>query len=121
MCERKIKYRAILQYPVRLCLREEESSSSLASGVMGVQGMHRESNQYWILLLVDILTALNSTVTVPYTHNPGDEYALEAALHEVMLVTHRGYWEGHSASPGLQQASANTALDPVSPLFDLIG
>lgn len=53
--------------------------------------MHRESNQYWILLLVDILTALNSTVTVPYTHNPGDEYALEAALHEVMLVTHRGY------------------------------
>lgn len=27
MCERKIKYRAILQYPVRLCLREEESSS----------------------------------------------------------------------------------------------
>ena len=86
-----------------------------------MQGMHREYKQYWILLLVEILTALKTTVTVPYVDNPGDECVLEAALHEVMFVAQRGYWEGRSASPGLQQASANTALDPASPLFDLIG
>lgn len=86
-----------------------------------MQGMHREPQRYWMLFLVEILTALKTTVAVPCMDNPGDECVLEAALREVMFVAQRGYLEGHSASPGLQQASANTALDPVSPLFDLIG